>query len=118
MNQWRRALRRFKQGVRLRARFGVVQSLCEKVAAERANTPLWTRPDWGDDAWLDYLCFCIRNNQYPLELLEGFVRTAEVTLLTPKLQPTPDKVLAAVDYVCSRYGKQLREKFGVNHESK
>jgi hypothetical protein len=111
--EWLRALRRFKYGIKVRAKLGVLQSICEQVAAERKGKRQWDAPQWEHDRWVTFLYTCIRDNEFPPELLEGFVKTAEVTFFATNKQPTVDKVLDAVDQVCKRLSKPLRYKFGV-----
>lgn len=111
--EWLRSLRRFKYGMKVRAKLGVLQTICEEVAAERKGKQVWDAPQWEHDRWVTLLYTCIRDNEFPPELLEGFVKTAEVTFLTPNIQPTADKVLDAVNQVCKQNSRALRHKFGV-----
>lgn len=109
---WLRALRRFKFGIKVRAKLGVLQSICEEVAAER-RIRQWDAPLWEDDAWTTFLYTCIKDSQFPPELLAGFVKTAEVTFMNRRQQPTVESVLEVVDLVCKQQSRQLRQKFGV-----
>jgi hypothetical protein len=111
--EWLRALRRFKYGIKVRAKLGVIDAYCEQVALERRGVSKWDAPHWAHDEWVTLLYTCIKNNEYPSELLLGFTKTAEVTFYTPRKQPTPLKVLDAVDEVCRTQSKKLRQKFGV-----
>ena len=111
--EWLRALRRFKYGIKVRAKLGVLQTICEQVAAERKGKQQWDAPQWEHDRWVTFLYTCIKNNEYPPELLEAFVKTAEVTFLTSNKQPTVDKTIDAVNYVCKQLSTALRYKFDV-----
>jgi hypothetical protein len=111
--EWLRALRQFKYGMKVRAKLGVLQTVCDKVAAQRRGKQEWDAPHWEHDKWVTFLYHCIKNNEYPPELLEAFAKTAEVTFLAPTRQPTVEKTLEAVDDVCRRLSRPLREKFGV-----
>lgn len=111
--EWLRALRRFKYGIKVRAKLGVIDAYCDRVALERKGVSRWNAPFWGHDDWLTLLYTCIKNNEYPPELLLGFTKTAEVTFHTPRRQPTAIKVLVAIDEVCRTNSKKLRQKFGV-----
>jgi hypothetical protein len=111
--EWLRALRQFKYGVRVRAKLGVLQTICQQVAAQRKGKQVWDAPQWEHDRWVTLLYTCIRDNQFPPELLEGFAKTAEITFLSSRKQPTVQGTLDAVDYVCKLLSKQLRIKFGV-----
>lgn len=111
--EWLRALRRFKYGIKVRAKLGVIRTICEQVATERSSARHWDKPEWDDDRWVSLLYTCIRDNQFPPELLTGFVKTAEVTFLSPLQQPTVKGTLIVVDDICRGHSKALRQKFGV-----
>jgi hypothetical protein len=111
--EWLRALRRFKYGIKVRAKLGVLQTICEQVAAQRKGKQRWDAPQWDHDRWVTLLYTCIKDNQFPPELLEGFVKTAEVTFLNSRKQPTVIGTVYAVNEVCREQSKALRTKFGV-----
>ena len=111
--EWLRALRRFKYGIKVRAKLGILQTICEQVAVQRKGKQVWDAPQWDHDRWVTFLYTCIKNNEYPSELLEAFVKTAEVTFLTSNKQPTVDKTIDAVNEVCKQLSRPLRTKFGV-----
>jgi hypothetical protein len=111
--EWLRALRRFKYGIRVRAKLGVLSNLCEEVAAQRRGKQQWDAPQWEHDRWVTLLYTCIRDNEFPTELLVGFIKTAEVTFMSPHKTPTVAGTLDAVNQVCTAQSKQLRTKFGV-----
>jgi hypothetical protein len=111
--EWLRALRRFKYGIKVRAKLGVLQTICEQVAAERKGKQRWDAPQWDHDRWVTLLYTCIKDNQFPPELLVGFVKTAEVTFLNPRKQPTVEGTVEVVNEICREQSKPLRQKFGV-----
>jgi hypothetical protein len=111
--EWLRALRRFKYGIKVRAKLGVLQTICEQVAAERKGKQRWDAPQWEHDRWVTLLYTCIKDNQFPPELLAGFVKTAEVTFLNPRKQPTVEGTVEVVNEICRRQSNALRRKFGV-----
>lgn len=111
--EWLRALRRFKDGIKVRAKLGVLQTICEQVAAERKGKPKWDAPRWEHELWVTFLYTCIKNNEFPSKLLRGFVKTAEVTFFNQHIQPTVEGTVDAVDIICRQQSKRLREKFGV-----
>lgn len=111
--EWLRALRRFKQGVHLRAKVGVIDTLCKQVAAERRGKTHWDAPQWEHERWVKELHFAIAHNVYPTSLLIGFVKTAEVTFFNARHQPTTEGVIAAVNLVCRQQSRRLRQAFGV-----
>ena len=110
---WLSSLRKFKRGVKIRAKLGVIEHICQQVATERKGQQTWDAPQWEHDRWITLLYTSIRDDEYPTELLVGFVKTAEVSFFNPKMQPTVVSTLNAVDYVCKQLSKQLRSKFGV-----
>jgi hypothetical protein len=99
--------------MRTQAKLGVLDTICDEVAAERKNQNTWDCPDWKHDRWVTYLYTCMKDEQYPAELVRQFVKTADVVFLNTKRQPTVSKVLDAVDLVCRDLSPRLREKFGV-----
>ena len=111
--EWLRALRRFKYGIKVRAKLGVLQTICEQVAVERKGKQVWDAPQWEHDRWVTLLYTCIKDNTFPPELLVGFVKTAEVTFMSPRKQPTVEGAVDAVNEVCRAQSKALRCKFGV-----
>lgn len=111
--EWLRALRRFKNGIQLRAKVGVIEALCQQVALQRRGIPHWDAPQWEHERWVATLYYAIRDNVYPTDLLIGFVKTAEVTFFNPNRQPSVDGVLDVVDQVCRKNSRRLRQKFGV-----
>lgn len=110
---WLRSLKRFKYGMKVRAKLGVLQTICEQVAAERRGQNTWDAPQWIHDRWVTLLYTSILNNEFPPELLAGFVKTAEVTFLNPRKQPTVQGALDAMNEVCRDLSVPLRTKFGV-----
>jgi hypothetical protein len=111
--EWLRALRRFKYGIKVRAKLGVLQTICEQVAAERKGKQGWDAPQWSHDRWVTLLYTCIKNNEFPPALLTGFVKTAEVTFMNPRKQPTVDGTVKAINEICREQSKAIRQKFGV-----
>ena len=110
---WLRSLRRFKYGIKVRAKLGVLRTICEQVAAERKGKQRWDAPQWDHDRWVTLLYTCIKNNEFPPELLAGFVKTADVTFMNPHKLPTVEGTIDAVNSVCREQSKALRRKFGV-----
>lgn len=111
--EWRRAVRTWKMGVKVRAKLGVIQALCDAVAKEREGGASWMSPDWEHPLWVEQLYEAIRDNTHPTELLKGFVESAEVTFFATQKQPKPDRVLEAVDRIYKQLSRRLRGKFGV-----
>lgn len=112
--EWRKLVKTWKAGVKVRAKVGVIQALCDEVARDRqTNKQQWYCPDWNHEAWVDALYAAIVTNQHPSELLKAFCESAEVTFFNTKKEPYPDRVLEAVDKVYKQLSRRLRAKFGV-----
>jgi hypothetical protein len=111
--EWLRALRRFKYGIRVRAKLGVLHTFYEQVEAERRGKQQWDAPDWSHQKWVTLLYTCIKDNEFPPELLLGFVKTVEVIFMNPHRPPTVDDLIAAVNDVCRQQSKALRQRFSV-----
>jgi hypothetical protein len=65
-SDWLRALRVFKRGLKVRAKLGVLDTICQDVMAERKLTKTrydWVQPDWSNEKWIDLLFNSIKNNQ-------------------------------------------------------
>jgi hypothetical protein len=110
---WLRALRNFKHGIHVRAKLGVVESLCQQVVAERAaNKDSWKQPDWTHERWSELLYTSIKQEQFSTELLKGFVMSSNVSYWRHE-SPTTETTLAAVANVCDDLSVELRRRFGV-----
>lgn len=110
--EWLRALRVFKRGLKVRAKLGVLDAICQDIIAERKLTKTrydWVQPDWSNEKWIDLLFDSIKNNQHPTELLRGFAQCTLHAYATISRETT----LKAADNVCAELSVQLRRKFGV-----
>ena len=110
---WLRCLRRFKYGIKVRAKLGVLQTICEQVEAERKGKQKWDAPDWSHQRWVTLLYTCIKDNEFPPELLIGFAKTAQITYMRINLGPSVADLVDAVDYVCKQQSVALRQRFDV-----
>jgi len=111
--EWLRALRKWKYGIKVRAKLGVLQPICEEVSRDRQGSSSWTMPDWDCDRWITLLYTCIRDEQFTPEILRAFAESAEVTFLSKFSQPTPEGIIEVVDRICKTHSRKLRQKFGV-----
>lgn len=110
--EWTRKVRRFKKGLRLRARVGVLDSWCRRVAAARQASPdNWVMPRWQHDRWTQLLFRGVLEEDYSMELLEGFVQTAEVVLVNPAAVPKVERVMRAVDEIFVQLRRPLFLKY-------
>ena len=108
--EWLRALRAFKKGMLVRAKMGVLDSICQQVVAESAVITIWKKPDWDHDIWVTMLYTAIKDNQFPTELLRGFAQSAR---LMHNFRTDRVTTLAVMETVCTRLSLRLRQKFGV-----
>lgn len=110
---WLGCLKSFKKGMKVRAKMGVLQGFCQQVSAENKGKGRyqWVQPDWSTDKWLELLYTSIKDNQFPNELMKGFVQSS--TSGYWRTEPTPELALHAVDEVCKTYSIELRRRFGV-----
>ena len=111
--EWLRALHRFKYGIKVRAKLGVFDAIAQRVAEDRRGRTRWDAPDWDGEAWRNLLHVCIRDNEFPEALLNGFVRTAEVTFYSQTMQPTRPSIAKAIDQILRHASLDLRQRFGV-----
>lgn len=109
---WMSCLRKFKLGLKVRAKLGVLDSYCIQVGRLRASG-VYGRPNWDDKRWLKLLADCIKTQNFPADLLLGFAETAEYTLLSSKDTPSVDKLLHAAEEVLWQNSFLLRKYFGV-----
>ena len=113
---WLRALRRFKRGIAVRAKLGVLDTLCERAHDEiksgGRSAFMMNKPDWVNPKWVDYLYRCIRDGEYTDVLLNGFVKSSHVNWWRGE-RPTKAHVIDTVDDVCNKLSVELRKRFGV-----
>lgn len=114
--QWLRALRKFKRGIAVRAKLGVLDTLCERAHDEiksgGRSAFMMNKPDWVNPKWVDYLYRCIRDGEYTDVLLDGFVKSSHVNWWRGE-RPTKAHVIDTVDAVCNKLSIELRKRFGV-----
>lgn len=116
--EWLRKSKKFKVGMRLRRKLGVLDTICQQVAQSRtSDRSTWQEPDWGHDKWMNLLYTSVNENQYPTELIEGFVKSSQVSFWKRET-PTPEATLTAMESVFKNYSLRLRRMFGVFEESK
>lgn len=105
---WIAALRRFKYGIKARAKLGVFASLAEKVIANRNHESV---PRWDTKEWSDLLYESIRNTEFPTTLLQGIVLSSNIRW-TGKI-PTPADAMRWTDSLINNKSIELRTRFGV-----
>lgn len=111
--EWLRTSRKFKRGIQIRAKMGVLETICQQVAQSRTKDKnTWVEPDWHHDKWIDLLYTSVKNNEYSTELLTGFVRSSPINFWRHEV-PTTASTLKAVEMVFRDVSIPLRKKFSV-----
>jgi hypothetical protein len=121
--EWLRALRRFKSQIQLRVKMGVFDGVQAEMH-QRGSLPKpppgklfhdGRIPNWGDEKWMNLLHTAIRDNQYPKELLAGFLLTMPTVVWRTNIakQTQAEKMKQTVNYVINSNSVELRARFGV-----
>lgn len=113
--KWRRALGAFKKGIKARVRVhafdGIIDQMWEERQAQK-NRWDWQQPQWDSNQWLDLLERCIRQNEFPPELLKGLAQTTTDGYYMSR-KPEGSHILKALEHVCNGQSIALRRRFGV-----
>lgn len=114
--QWLRDVKRFKKGLKIRAKMGALQGYIRTV--EKAKTDMgsvWkyneTVPRWDDPEITQHVLECIRTEEYPPDLLKLLVQTT--VLERGQREITDQLVLANVDSVFDKHSLHYRKAYGV-----
>lgn len=112
---WLSALRKFKYGIKSRVRIGAFDPLIQAEKSKpRANQLC---PDWTSPQWQDLLFNSIKDNTFPMELLNGFAaHTVNDRWHYHRGNIKATEIITAVDGVCNTLSIDLRKKFGVFDE--
>lgn len=109
---WLSSLRKFKFGIKARLRIGAFDPILKSLDTSRKQVP-----DWADPKWLNLLHDSIRDNQHPMELLQGIAANAMFDRwYYHRGNIKPADVLKAVDEICTTHSIDLRKRFGVFDE--
>jgi len=115
--QWLRDVKRFKKGLKARAKVGALQGYIEEVAEERKanNFGNWryaqNLPKWDSPEITQQVLECLRTEEYPPNLLKLLVQTTALSWNQTK--PTDSMVLANVDTVFNTQSTHYRSSYGV-----
>jgi len=115
--QWLRDVKRFKKGLKARAKVGALQGYIEEVAEERKanNYGHWryrdSLPKWDSPEITQQVLECLRTEKYPPSLLKLLVQTTELGWNQTKV--TDSMVLANVDTVFNSHSIHYRSSYGV-----
>jgi hypothetical protein len=115
---WLRQLRRFKFGLKSRAKVGALTMHIQEaniLRAENNKLPWQKRKrlaiDWEQDSWRKKLVWCMKNEKYPPEILTAFVQSVENSWRHDNI--TQELVLETVDNMFTRHSEVLRREYGV-----
>jgi hypothetical protein len=109
---WLSSLRKFKYGIKARARIGSFEKLIEAQKVLPRNNQ--SCPDWSNSDWQELLHNSIKNTEFPMELINGFVAHAvHDRWYYHRGNVKAADILTTVDEVCNTYSVELRRKFGV-----
>lgn len=112
---WLSALRKFKFGIKARTRIGAFDPLIQS----QKNLPRSGKsvPDWSDPMWLGLLYTSIKDNDFPMELLNGIAAHAvHDRWYYHRGNIKAADILSAIDEVCNTHSIDLRKRFGVFDE--
>lgn len=105
---WLRALRVFKDGIKVRAKMNVFEGISDKI--ESNNTPI-SRPDWSHETNKALLFTSLRDGVYPTELLTNIALSHSYGWSWKR--PTPKEVSKTIDSICNNNSVELRRQFKV-----
>ena len=115
---WLRELKRFKRGLKSRAKVGALTAHIQKANAIRVenNKLSWHERkrlaiDWEQDTWRKKLVWCMKNETYPPEILMAFVQSVETSWGHHSI--TQELVLETVDKMFTKHSEMLRREYGV-----
>ena len=108
---WLRQLRKFKHGIKVRCKIGVLESI--GIELQRTEKFTMRHPDWDSDEWQNMLYEAIRDEKFPNELLSGFVLSSAGYGWGQHTPPTSVRTLEVVGNILNRTSVRLRTKFGV-----
>jgi hypothetical protein len=117
--QWLRDVKRFKKGLKARAKVGALQGYIDEVVAARATQPSggWRHnfdnnlPTWSDPRTTQQVIDCMRTEQYPPDLLKLLVQTTYLGWGSGEI--TNSMILENVDRVFNTHSIHYRKAYGV-----
>ena len=116
---WLRMLRRFKRGLKARAKVGALQQHAKRIYDKHAEMERkgqhrwqWQMPNWKSKKYYAMLKEAMQTNEYTPEFLEAFVESATPNTYGNTLA-TDAHILQHVDTLMNDLSYQLRKDFGV-----
>ena len=113
--EWRKMLTKFKRGMKARIKVHALDGIVNEVWDNRQNNQgghQWKQPDWSAEEWTTLLQKCIRDCDYPKELLIGLVQTSHSGYYMSS-KPTADDLRKTLDKVLNDMSIELRRRFNV-----
>ena len=113
--QWLRDVKRFKKGLKIRAKLGAFESIIRTVEAERPSGSDWEYigklPKWDSPDVTEHVLEGMRTEEYPQDLLKLLVQTANTGF--NRDNTTNKDILENVDYVFNTHSLHYRKAYGV-----
>lgn len=116
---WLRMLRRFKRGLKARAKVGALQQHAKRVYDKHAEMEKngkhrwqWELPNWKSKKYYDMLKEAMQTNEFTPEFLDAFVESATPNTYGNQIA-TDAHILRHVDTLMNDLSYQLRKDFGV-----
>ena len=111
---WLRALRKFKAGIKVRAKMNVFEGISDVIEKEKSNnrSTHHSMPDWSTKHYHKLLYTSIRDCKFSPELLKG-ITESNATYYWNWTRPTPAAVIDTVKKICDTRSVDLRREFGV-----
>jgi len=110
--EWLRMLRKFKRGVKVRIRIGALDSLLKGIRDDAGFNQHFA-PRWNSTEQLDMLESAIRNEEFPVKLLDGLVRSTIGYAYRLSNTIEPKQVMREFDNVMRQTSVSLRQRLGV-----
>ena len=116
---WLRMLRRFKRGLKARAKVGALQQHAKRIYVKHQEMEKngkhrwqWEMPNWKSKKYYDMLKEVMQTNEFTPEFLDAFVESATPNTYGNTLA-TDAHILQHVDTLMSELSYSLRRDFGV-----
>jgi len=110
---WLRALRKFKAGIKVRAKMNVFEGISDTIEKERnVKGAYHSMPDWSTKHYSKLLHTSIRDAKFSPELLKG-IAESNANYYWNWERPTPSAVIDTVKKICDTHSVELRRKFEV-----
>jgi len=113
---WLRALRKFKAGIKVRAKMNVFEGISDTIEKERNDIRPGdmhpSMPDWSTKHYSKLLYTSIKYAKYSPELLKS-ITESNADYYWNWVRPTPLAVVDTIKRICDTHSVELRRKFGV-----